>query len=49
MCNNEQNFCNRSLHPIAKEFQLEKFSLHHEPVDDFLKSQVSFEINKMFK
>lgn len=49
MRDNDRNFCNTTLHPIAKEFQLEKFSLRHEPVDDFLKSQVSFKYFRNIK
>ncbi|XP_058981115.1 protein rolling stone isoform X2 [Musca domestica] len=39
MANNKSSLCYRTFHPIAKEFQKEKFSLSHQPVDDFLKSQ----------
>ncbi|XP_061390127.1 protein rolling stone-like [Musca vetustissima] len=39
MTDNKSCLCRRIFHPIAKEFQKEKFSLNHKPADDFLKSQ----------
>ncbi|XP_037825901.1 protein rolling stone-like isoform X1 [Lucilia sericata] len=39
MSNDEQSCWHRTFHPIAKEFQKDKFCFCHEPVDDFLKSQ----------
>ncbi|XP_037959022.1 protein rolling stone-like [Teleopsis dalmanni] len=35
----ERGCCYTFWHPITKEFQLDKFSLEHAPVDDFFKSQ----------
>ncbi|XP_012160379.1 protein rolling stone-like [Ceratitis capitata] len=32
-------WCARLCHPLAKEFQLKKFSLAHEPAEDFVRSQ----------
>ncbi|TMW52342.1 hypothetical protein DOY81_002599 [Sarcophaga bullata] len=39
MVRNENSCWYRTFHPLGKEFRKEKFSLSHQPVDDFLKSQ----------
>lgn len=45
MVKNENGCWYRTFHPLGKEFQKEKFSLTHQPIDDFFKSQVSIETN----
>lgn len=39
----KQTIWYRIFHPIAKEFQVHKFCLSHEPIEDFFKSQVPIE------
>ncbi|XP_039952493.1 protein rolling stone-like [Bactrocera neohumeralis] len=39
MFDSAQKWCTNVFHPFAKEFQLKKFSLKHQPIDDFAKSQ----------
>lgn len=41
--------CSKIFHPIAKEFQKEKFGLSHQPVDDFVKSQVITIVSMPYK